>query len=74
MSQSILFKELMAKKVEENYYYLIYKVEYKLNNELLTPLELCNNYENAQMYAIKYNIKEFDENYIFSKKLMNILK
>lgn len=74
MSQSILFKNIISKKVEKEYVYIIYKSEIKNKNEVMTPLKICYSYDIAIKYVINYNINEFCGSYIISNNLLKILK
>lgn len=73
MSQSQLFKNMMAKKMKEEYYFLIYKRETKKGVTDVTPLQIFNDYDKALKDVLSYNIDELCGKYIITSKLLYTL-
>lgn len=73
MSHSLLFKQLIYKKVEKDYVYIIYKKEEKQNIKTITAIDTCEKHSVTMQKCINYNIDEFYEKYIISNELLKTL-
>lgn len=73
MSQSQLFKDMIAKKMKEEYYFLIYKRETIKGITEVTPLKISNDYEKALKDVLSYNVDELCGKYIITSKLLYTL-